>query len=176
MTPVRDLGILPSPTSRPTRVILTRVAAAPIQPSPEGPTRTPVPTPVPYTGPDCVPHGQPVGGALTQRYSRWHSGIDLALASRSPVQATHSGQVVFAGWRWDGYGNLVIIQNNRFITYYAHNAVLQVSAGQVVKAGDIIALSGSTGWSSGPHVHYEIRIDDIPINPLTFNPQDYQTC
>jgi murein DD-endopeptidase MepM/ murein hydrolase activator NlpD len=179
-TQVRDLGILPSLTPTATRVIptrppVTRVAASNGSPVP---TNTRVPTAQPYTSPapECIPHGRPVGGILFQRFSRWHTGIDLDIPVGTPVLATQSGQVIFAGWRTDGYGNLVIIQNGQFITYYAHNSKLNVTAGQVVHAGDVISQSGSTGWSSGPHVHYEIRINNNPVDPIAFDPQQYQAC
>ncbi len=179
-TPIHDLGILPSLTPTATRVIPTRppVTYVVALDSSPVPPHTPVPTAQPYTsgGPDCIPRGTPVNGILSQRFSRYHTGIDLVVPLDTPVLATQSGQVIFAGWRKDGYGNLVIIQNGQFITYYAHNSRLNVTAGQVVHVGDVITQSGSTGWSSGPHVHYEIRINDNPVDPLTFDPQQYQSC
>jgi murein DD-endopeptidase MepM/ murein hydrolase activator NlpD len=113
---------------------------------------------------------------LTQRFWRYHPGVDLAVDVGTPVRATHSGLVIFAGWRWDGYGNLVIVQNGRFITYYGHNHALLVASGQIVHTGDILALSGSTGWSSGPHVHYETHIDNAPVDPMTFDARQLRSC
>lgn len=131
---------------------------------------------LPYTGSECAPSGLPVDGILTQRYHRYHGGIDLGIPSNTPIIATHSGQVIFADWSDIGYGYLVIIQNEQFITYYAHNNSFNVEVGDFVGRGSIIAWSGSTGNSSGPHVHYETRLNDIPVDPLTFETRGYSTC
>lgn len=125
---------------------------------------------------DCAPSGNPVEGILTQRFHIYHSGIDIAIPLGSPVYATHSGQIVYAGWSNVGYGYLVILQSGPFITYYAHNTSFNVSEGLYVGRGSIIAWSGSTGNSTGPHVHYETRINDIPVDPLTFDNRGYPTC
>jgi murein DD-endopeptidase MepM/ murein hydrolase activator NlpD len=90
--------------------------------------------------------------------------------------ATHSGQVLFAGWSTVGYGNLVIIQNGAFITYYAHLSRFNVVDGQQVGAGSVIAWSGNTGNSTGPHIHYEVRINDVPVDPHTFEARGYPWC
>lgn len=129
-----------------------------------------------YQGDDCAPSNLPVEGILTQRFHRYHSGIDLGVPSNTPVIATHSGQVIFADWSDIGYGYLVIIQNQRFITYYAHNTSFNVASGDQVGQGSIIAWSGSTGNSTGPHVHYETRINDVPVDPLTFEGRGYPNC
>src|SRR5262249_47853807 len=102
--------------------------------------------------------------------------IDIGVPLGTPVLATQSGQVTFADWSPVGYGNLVIIQNGNFITYYAHNTSFNVIIGQTVRKGSVIAFSGSTGNSSGPHVHYETRIDDVPVDPLTFESRGYPSC
>jgi murein DD-endopeptidase MepM/ murein hydrolase activator NlpD len=130
----------------------------------------------PYGGDECAPKGLPVDGILTQRFHRYHSGIDIGVPSNTPVLATHSGQVLFADWSDIGYGYLVIVVNERFITYYAHNTSFNVEAGDIVGQSSIIAWSGSTGNSSGPHVHYETRINDIPVDPLTFETRGYLSC
>lgn len=125
---------------------------------------------------DCAPAGRPADGILTQRYHRYHLAIDIGVPTGTPVLATHSGQVVFSDWNSIGYGYLVILQSGAFITYYAHNSSLVVDAGDTVSKGDLIAYSGSTGNSSGPHIHYETRINDIPVDPLTFGNRGYGTC
>lgn len=125
---------------------------------------------------DCAPSGNPVGGMLTQRFHARHVGIDLAAPLGTPVLSTHSGQVTFADWNDFGYGYLVIVQSGAFITYYAHNTSFNVNVGDLVGKGSIIAWSGSTGNSSGPHVHYETRINDVPVDPLTFESRGYGTC
>ena len=134
------------------------------------------PRAMPFDGRECAPTGNPIDGILTQRFHAYHSGIDIAIALNTAVLSTHSGTVTFAGWSEVGYGYLVIVQNGRFITYYAHNNSFNVDAGAQIGKGSIIAWSGSTGNSSGPHVHYETRIDDIPVDPLTFASRGYTTC
>lgn len=124
----------------------------------------------------CAPAGLPVSGILTQRFHQYHSGIDLGLPSGTPVQATHSGTVTFAGWSEIGYGYLVIVQSGAFITYYAHLTSFNVSSGQSVGRFSVIGWSGSTGNSTGPHVHYETRINDAPVDPLSFEQRGYGTC
>jgi murein DD-endopeptidase MepM/ murein hydrolase activator NlpD len=125
---------------------------------------------------NCAPSGYPVPGILTQPFWGIHSGVDLAAPLNTPVYATQSGVVTWADWNTFGYGNLVIIQSGHYITYYAHNTSFNVTAGQVVSKGALIAWSGSTGHSSGPHVHYETRIDDVPVNPQTFDARGLATC
>jgi len=92
------------------------------------------------------------------------------------VQATHSGIVEWAGWDVNGYGNLVVIHNGRYITYYAHLSLVSVRRGDLVGKHALIGLSGSTGNSSGPHIHYETRIDNQPVDPLTFEARALGTC
>jgi len=98
----------------------------------------------------------------------FHSGLDIAAPMGSPVSATADGKVIFAGWK-GAYGRMVMIDHeNGFVTVYGHNSKLVVSMGQRVKKGEIIAYIGSTGRSTGPHVHYEIRKDGKPINPRRY--------
>ncbi|MBC7869664.1 MAG: M23 family metallopeptidase, partial [Chitinophagaceae bacterium] len=125
---------------------------------------------------DCAPSGNPVDGLLTQRFHIGHPGIDLALPIGSPVKATQSAQVIFAGWSEIGYGYLIILQSGPFITYYAHNTSFNVVVGDFVGKGSIVSWSGSTGNSSGPHVHYETRINDVPVDPQTFENRGYASC
>ncbi|MCD4686489.1 MAG: M23 family metallopeptidase, partial [Anaerolineae bacterium] len=79
-------------------------------------------------------------------------------------------------WRTDGYGNLIILESGSFITYYAHLNDFAVVEGQVVSQGAVIGFSGSTGNSSGPHIHYEIRVNDSEVDPLTFENRGYPSC
>ncbi|MFW5708591.1 MAG: M23 family metallopeptidase [Chloroflexota bacterium] len=135
------------------------------------------PRTLPYDGSgECAPSGRPVDGVLTQRFHAYHGGIDIGIPLGTPVVATHSGEVTFAGWSEVGYGYLVILQSGGFITYYAHNTSFNVAEGQFVGKGSIIAWSGSTGNSTGPHVHYEVRINNVPVDPLTFESRGYGTC
>ncbi len=149
------------------------------------PTQFPYPTtpPQPTLGQppitaqaNCAPTDNPVAGVLTQGFHRYHLGIDLGVQAGTPVRATHSGQVIFADWNENGYGYLVILQSGPFITYYAHNTSVNVREGQQVIKDSVIAWSGSTGNSNGPHVHYETRINDVLVDPLTFADRGYATC
>ncbi|SDN33770.1 Rod binding protein [Desulfonauticus submarinus] len=98
----------------------------------------------------------------------WHSGVDIAVPIGTEVRACMSGKVVFAGEK-SGYGNLVIIKHkNGIASYYAHNSKLLVEKGQFVRFGQKIALSGDSGRSTGPHLHFELRNGDIALNPLKF--------
>ncbi len=124
----------------------------------------------------CAPSGFPVPGYLTQRFHGGHSGVDLTASLGTPVIAAHSATVTWAEWNEFGYGELVILQNTRYITYYAHLTSYNVISGQFVQKGSIIGFSGSTGNSSGPHVHYETRIDDVPVDPSTFEARGLGTC
>jgi murein DD-endopeptidase MepM/ murein hydrolase activator NlpD len=181
---------LPTPLVYPTSPTLPYPTSPPIPPTLPPPTAVPSATldlvatvlafdssvaPVVYTG-VCAPAGLPVDGYLTQYFTGYHSGIDLTAPMQTPVIATHSGIVTWADWNTFGYGNLVIIQSDRYITYYAHNTSFNVRLGENVRKGGIIAFSGSTGNSSGPHVHYETRIDDVPVDPLTFEARALGTC
>jgi hypothetical protein len=137
---------------------------------------TPGTPPVGYGATDCAPSGWPVTGTLTQYYRWYHRGIDLATPVGSGVVATHSALVLFAGWRTDGYGNLIILQSGQFITYYGHLSGFNVRQGDLVGRSSVIGWSGSTGNSSGPHVHYEIRINNVEVDPLTFEDRGYPSC
>jgi murein DD-endopeptidase MepM/ murein hydrolase activator NlpD len=176
-TPTIPPTITLTPTTRPTSLpsltptLTPEPSATPFPP----PSFTPYyVTPPPSSG--CAPAGWPVQGVLTQYFGYWHSGIDLGVALGTPVVATHSGEVIFAGWSTIGYGNLIILQNGPFITYYAHLSNFNVSQGQWVGRFEIIGWSGSTGHSTGPHVHYETRINDVPVDPLTFENRGYPPC
>ncbi len=98
---------------------------------------------------------------------RWHGGVDMPCPEGTPIQATMGGSVSYAGWSDAGYGYLVVVENQGVQTFYAHASELVVLPGQVVNAGDVVALSGSTGYSTGPHVHYEVHVDGTPVDPLT---------
>jgi murein DD-endopeptidase MepM/ murein hydrolase activator NlpD len=170
---------LPPPTPTPAvSPFPTRVPLPTLTPAPTLGPATPgvLPAPQGYSGGDCAPSGWPVAGVLTQYYHWYHRGIDIGVALNTGVVATHSGQVIFAGWRTDGYGNLIILQSGMFITYYAHLTDFNVVAGQIVGRGSVIGWSGSTGNSTGPHVHYEIRINDSEVDPLTFEERGYNSC
>jgi murein DD-endopeptidase MepM/ murein hydrolase activator NlpD len=114
----------------------------------------------------------PVSGPVTSgfgiRWGRMHEGIDIAVGTGTPVHAASAGTVIYAGWM-EGYGNLVVIDHgNGLSTAYGHNSSLASSVGQTVSAGQVIAYSGSTGHSTGPHVHFEVRVNGSPVDPLGY--------
>lgn len=111
------------------------------------------------------PSGRPVGGFLTQGFHTGHSALDFGVVVGTPVSATMDGKVTYAGWNDQGYGNLVIVENGDYKTYYAHLSSIPVSIGDTVTAGSTIGLSGNTGNSTGPHLHYEIRKNNVAIDP-----------
>jgi murein DD-endopeptidase MepM/ murein hydrolase activator NlpD len=106
----------------------------------------------------------PFGG----RGSEHHNGIDIPARSGTPIRAAGGGTVTFAGWQ-NGYGNTIVIDHgNGITTKYAHNTRNAVSEGWRVERGDIIAYVGSTGRSTGAHLHYEVRINGAAVNPVSF--------
>ncbi len=101
------------------------------------------------------------------RWGRWHTGLDLDLETGDPVYAAFDGLVRVVGWAGDGYGRYVLIRHyNGLETLYGHLSKQLVEDGQMVKAGDQIGLGGSTGRSSGAHLHYETRYEGNPFSPL----------
>jgi murein DD-endopeptidase MepM/ murein hydrolase activator NlpD len=93
--------------------------------------------------------------------------LDFGIAEGTPIKTTMDGQVISAGWSNQGYGNLVIVESGANQTYYAHLSSIPVAIGDKVSAGSVIGLSGNTGRSTGPHLHYEIRKNNIPIDPTS---------
>ena len=97
-----------------------------------------------------------------------HNGVDIAAPPGTPVVATADGRVIFEGYE-RGYGNVIVVDHGYgVVTRYGHNAENKVHVGQKVKRGQPIATVGNTGRSTGPHLHYEIRKDGIPVNPITY--------
>ncbi len=123
------------------------------------------------------PNGElawPLRGRITSsfgmRWGRMHYGIDIAASHGTTVRAAASGKVIYSGWK-GGYGNTVMIDHgDGVVTLYAHNSSLLVRVGQRVSAGQPIARVGSTGRSTGPHLHFEVRIDGKPQDPLLHLP------
>ncbi|MDD5370985.1 MAG: M23 family metallopeptidase [Anaerolineaceae bacterium] len=114
------------------------------------------------------PSGAPVYGPLTQNFHPGHNGLDFGVVVGTPARATMDGKVVHAGWNEQGYGNLVILENGPYRTYYAHLSEVPVVMGQVVHKGEVIGLTGNTGHSTGPHIHYEVRENGQAIDPTSF--------
>ena len=118
---------------------------------------------------------KPITGTISSRFgasssirSGAHTGLDIASSTGSPIKAAASGTVTFAGWK-GSYGNLLVITHSNGVqTYYGHCSKINVSNGQSVSQGQLIGLVGSTGNSTGPHLHLEVR-----VNGIAYNPQNY---
>ena len=116
----------------------------------------------------------PLHGVITSRFgwrrSRMHEGIDVSARSGTQVHAAESGHVIYAS-RLGGYGNVVVLRHgDLYETVYAHNRLFRVKKGAQVRKGDVIAEVGATGNASAPHLHFEVRRDDDPRDPLLFLP------
>ena len=102
------------------------------------------------------------------RWGRMHEGIDIGCAYGTPNRAAASGTVIYAGWL-GGYGNLVVVDHgNGLSTAYAHASSILVSVGQTVSQGQTVSLVGSTGHSTGPHLHFEVRVNGVAVDPLPY--------
>ena len=117
----------------------------------------------------------PAKGTLTssfgKRNGRMHEGIDIAAPKGTPIYSAAAGEVVFSGWGPTGYGKMVIIKHQYHLTtVYAHNSKILLKKGTQVKQRQKISLMGSTGRSSGPHLHFEVRNDTEPKNPIKYLP------
>lgn len=111
----------------------------------------------------------PTQGIITQRFSWYHPGIDIANPSQPLDVAADSGKVIYAGWDVTGYGNMVLIDHgNGFKTRYAHLSQFMVVSGQTVGRGQTIGRMGNTGHSTGPHTHFEIIYNGVHVNPLNY--------
>lgn len=99
---------------------------------------------------------------------RLHTGLDFRASAGTPLSAARAGEVVFAGWR-GGYGNCTIIDHGGGLaTLYAHQSAIRVEAGDVVSRGQVIGAAGSTGYATGPHLHFEVRVNGVPADPLPY--------
>ena len=127
---------------------------------------------------DSRPRDWPVHGWITSPYGKrvdpvsgragFHTGVDIANDTGTPVRCTADGRVAFAGWE-GGYGKLVVVDHgNGFQTYYGHLSEIKTSAGAELQRGDEVGLMGATGNTTGPHVHYEIRLYGAPVNPIQY--------
>ena len=136
------------------------------QPAPPGPaTASSGYLQWPVRGPITSPFGwriHPISGVRS-----FHEGIDIGVASGTPIGAAEAGRVIYAGW-YGGYGNYILVDHGGGIsTGYAHCSAIYVSVGQDVQRGQTIGAVGSTGYSTGPHLHFEVRINGKPVDPLT---------
>lgn len=143
-----------------------RLQAVPPPVSPIAAPALPSSPPLMYNWPVLAP----ISSYYGPRSGRMHSGIDLAANQGDPVRAAREGKVLVAG-TLPGYGLTVILTHpDGSRTLYAHNSRLLVHSGQLVHRGDLLALVGSTGISTGPHLHFEVIINDRPRDPLLYLP------
>lgn len=159
---LRDAGVIPGRTPRITKT------GGPARPA--GPKPFPVPE---YKGNWRWPlEAGVVSSEFGKRWGKNHNGLDIAADLRVPVYAAAPGEVLYAGNQVSGYGNLLVLRHDeKTTTFYGHNDSLKVKTGDKVAADRVIALLGSTGRSTGPHVHFEIRERDKPIDPRARLPQ-----
>jgi lipoprotein NlpD len=114
----------------------------------------------------------PLRGVLYARFGKKgrepHDGIDLAAPAGTPVRTAGEGVVLFAGPQ-SGYGLIVVVSHEKgLVTVYAHSRDLRVKTGQTVRPGQVIATVGESGKTSGPHLHFEVRVEGEPVDPIRF--------
>jgi murein DD-endopeptidase MepM/ murein hydrolase activator NlpD len=132
-------------------------------------------TPAPPSGKAALLRWPLAAPRLTSRFGkRWgrpHEGIDMAAPIGTPVYAAAAGSVIYSGDQVRGYGNMVVLKHkDGLVTVYAHNSRLLVRSGEQVAVGQEIARVGDTGRSTGPHLHFEVRRQDVPVDPIPFLP------
>ena len=144
----------------------TDTISAPLPPLPQAPAP---PVAAAVSAPATNDLIWPIHGPVTQEFGHnGHPGIDIAGPDGAAIHAAGNGVVIWAGWQ-GGYGNFVLIDHhNGIITGYGHQSRVAVTRGQTVNQGDVIGYEGSTGDSTGPHVHFEVRVDNTPRNPRIF--------
>lgn len=127
---------------------------------------------------------RPVSGIITSPFGwrrhpifksrSFHTGVDIGAPNRTPIRAANSGKVVFAGW-YGGYGKVVIVNHGSYqgrptSTLYAHLSSIAVGVGTNLQKGQVVGYEGTTGYSTGPHLHFEVRLDGNPTNPMSYIP------
>jgi len=111
----------------------------------------------------------PTQGTITQRFSWYHPGLDIANRSLPTTVAADSGRVIYAGWDASGYGYMVLVDHgNGYKTRYAHLSQIMVISGQTIGRGTAVGKMGSTGRSTGPHLHFEIYLNGVRVNPMGY--------
>lgn len=137
-----------------------------------GPTGTAPSVPTVVTGP--VSGGGmiwPIAGRVSQEFHAGHAGMDIFAPMGTPIYAAAGGTVISAGWNNGGYGNLVLVSHgNGLVTAYAHMSQVIAVEGQQVGQGTLLGLEGSTGNSTGPHLHFETRLNGTAVNPRNYLP------
>ncbi len=164
-----------SPRSSSEILPLQTLDAPPV--SPELPPLAAASIYLPEIAPTMTGYLWPAQGVLSSgygwRWGRMHHGIDIAAPIGTPIVAAGSGVVITAEWHTGGYGNLVEIQHpDGSITLYGHNDRILVNKGDQVEGGQLIAQMGSTGFSTGPHLHFEVHLpEEGTVNPLAYLPE-----
>jgi murein DD-endopeptidase MepM/ murein hydrolase activator NlpD len=163
-------GIAKSPAAAPSGGAAPGAPQAKPRPAPLPPLNT---VPEQYAGALRWPlDAGIVSSEYGERWGKMHKGLDIAADVGEPVYAIADGEVIYAGDGLRGYGNVVIIRHDRKTSsLYAHNSELKVKTGDQVKQGSVVSLLGSTGHSTGPHVHFEIRDGDVAVNPRNVLPK-----
>ncbi|HUP31870.1 MAG TPA: peptidoglycan DD-metalloendopeptidase family protein [Gaiellaceae bacterium] len=145
--------------------IASIIAAAPPAPAPSG---EPAPAPPPAGSGFAWPVRGPVVSPYGMRWGRLHAGVDIAAPAGTPIIASASGQVIYSG-SMSGYGNIVVVQHaGGTATAYAHNSANYVAVGQTLSQGQRIAAVGCTGRCFGNHVHFEVRVNGTPVDPMGY--------
>jgi murein DD-endopeptidase MepM/ murein hydrolase activator NlpD len=116
----------------------------------------------------------PLSGPITSPFgSRWgthHDGIDIGVNTGTPIHAAAAGTIIYCG-QISGYGNVDMVDHhNGMVTLYAHQSQLACRMGQSVSAGQVIGYSGNTGHSTGPHLHFEVRVNAVAVDPMQYLP------
>jgi len=128
-----------------------------------------------YEGPVGAVDGLPVPYPVTSHFgyaadyfggTRYHTGVDMSCPVGTPVTNVMAGRVTFAGYDPSGYGNLVVVENRGVQVFYGHLSRVGVRVRETVEAGVAIGETGNTGWSTGPHLHWEVRVNGVPVDPL----------
>jgi murein DD-endopeptidase MepM/ murein hydrolase activator NlpD len=125
-------------------------------------------SPPPSSGGLIWPCAGPITSPFGMRWGSLHPGIDIGAPTGTPIKAAASGRVLTASYN-GGYGNLVVLDNgNGIATAYAHQSQIAVSVGETVTQGQVIGYVGSTGFSTGPHLHFEVRVNGSPVDPMGY--------
>jgi murein DD-endopeptidase MepM/ murein hydrolase activator NlpD len=150
--------------------IEAKIRAAETQ-APSAATGAPAAAPEPASSAGLIwPVNGPITSPFGPRWGGFHPGIDIGVPTGTPIHAATAGTVIWCGWQ-DGYGNLVVIDaHNGIATAYAHQSRIAVTCDQNVTQGQVIGYVGCTGFCTGPHLHFEVRVNGIPVDPLGYLP------
>ena len=146
-----------------------QIAAAQAAPPPTSSPGAPPPSaPTPSVGGMIWPVSGPITSPFGMRWGSLHPGIDIGVGMGTPIHAAASGRVIVAAYS-GGYGNLIVIDHgNGLATAYAHQSIMAAGVGEQVAQGQVIGYVGSTGFSTGPHLHFEVRVNGSPVDPMGY--------